>query len=98
MVASDFTDLEAQLIILPDDHQALNAAIHGRGIALSPNHLIEDDIEAGNIVYANSQPMTFPGSYYFVSPTGVRPSSDLDAFRDWLVEISGEFRIEEKSS
>ena len=94
VVDSDFTDLEAQLIILPDDHQALNAAIHGRGIALSPNHLIEDDIEAGNIVYANSQPMTFPGSYYFVSPTGVRPSSDLDAFRDWLVEISGEFRIE----
>ncbi len=97
-VASDYTDLEQQLIILPNDHQALNAAIHGRGIALSFNHLMESDIEAGNIVYANSQPVSLPGGFYFVSPTGVRPNSDLDAFRDWLVEISGEFRTEENSS
>jgi LysR family glycine cleavage system transcriptional activator len=99
VVASDYTDLEEQLIILPDDHQALNAAIHGRGIALTPRHLLEDDIEAGNIVYANNQPISsFAGNFYFVSPTGVRPSSILDAFRDWLVEITGEFRTEENSS
>jgi LysR family glycine cleavage system transcriptional activator len=98
IVASDYADLEQQLIILPDDHQALNAAIHGRGIALTPIHLMEDDVEAGVIVYANNQPISFRGSYYFISPTGVRPNSDLDAFRDWLVEISGEFRTEENSS
>ncbi len=98
VVASDYTDLEQQLIILPDDHQAFNAAIHGRGIALTPIYLMEDDIEAGNIVYANSQPISFRGSYYFVSPNGVRANSDLDAFRDWLVEISGEYRTEENSS
>jgi LysR family glycine cleavage system transcriptional activator len=99
IVASDYTDLEEQLIILPDDLQALNAAIHGRGIALIPRHLLEDDIEAGNIVYANNQPVSSStGGHYFVSPTGVRPSSILDAFRDWLVEITGEFRTEENSS
>jgi LysR family glycine cleavage system transcriptional activator len=98
VVASDYSDLEEQLIILPDDHQALNAAIHGRGIALTPFYLMEDDVAAGIIVYANNQSSSFPGSYYFVSPTGVRPNSDLDAFRDWLVEISGEFRTEENSS
>ena len=98
VVASDYADLEQQLVILPDDHQALNAAIHGRGIALAPNYWLEDDIKAGNIVYANTQPISFRGSYYFVSPTGVRPNSDLDAFRDWLVEISGEYRTEEHSS
>ncbi len=98
VVASDYTDLEEQLIILPDDHQALNAAIQGRGVALTPNYLMEDDVEAGIIVYANNQPISIPGSYYFVSPTGVRPNSDLDAFRDWLVEVSGEFRTEENSS
>ena len=75
---------------MPDDHQALNAAIHGRGIALTPRHLLEDDIEAGNIVYANNQPVSLStGGHYFVSPTGVRPSSILDAVRDWLVEITG---------
>jgi hypothetical protein len=59
---------------------------------------MEDDVEAGIIVYANNQPISIPGSYYFVSPTGVRPNSDLDAFRDWLVEISGELRTEDNSS
>jgi LysR family glycine cleavage system transcriptional activator len=98
VVVSDYADLEDQLIILPDDHQALNAAIHGRGIALTPIYLMEDDIEAGVIVYANNQPISSTGGYFFVSPTGVRPNSDLDAFRDWLVEISGEFRPEENSS
>jgi LysR family glycine cleavage system transcriptional activator len=98
VVASDYADLEQQLVILPDDHQALNAAIHGRGIALAPNYWLEDDIKAGNIVYANTQPISFQGCYYFVSPTGVRPNSDLDAFRDWLVEISGEYRTEDSSS
>jgi len=98
VVASDYADLEQQLVILPDDHQALNAAIHGRGIALAPNYWLQDDVKAGNIVYANTQPISFRGCYYFVSPTGVRPNGDLDAFRDWLVDISGEFRIEEKSS
>jgi LysR family glycine cleavage system transcriptional activator len=98
VVASDYIGLEEQLIILPDDHQALNAAIHGRGVALAPIYLMKDDVEAGIIVYANDQPISFSGSYYFVSPTGVRPNSDLDAFGDWLVEISGEFRTEENSS
>jgi len=98
VVASDYVDLEEQLIILPDDYQAINAALHGRGIALTFNYLIEDEIEAGNIVYANRQPVTFRGGFYFVSPTNVRPNSNLDAFRDWLVEISEEFRTEDNSS
>ena len=92
VVASDYTDLEEQLIILPDEYQALTAAIHGRGIALTPNLLLEDDIEAGNIVYASSQSIPYPGGYYFVAPTGVRPNSVLDAFRDWMVEKTEELR------
>jgi LysR family glycine cleavage system transcriptional activator len=98
VVASDYIGLEEQLIILPDDHQALNAAIHGRGVALAPIYLMKDDVETGIIVYANDQPISLSGSYYFVSPTGVRPNSDLDAFGDWLVEISGELRTEENFS
>jgi hypothetical protein len=60
--------------------------------------MIEDDIEAGNLVYANEQSVLSGGSYYFVSPTGVRPNNTLDAFRDWLVEIFGKFRTEKNSS
>ncbi len=98
VVDSGYTDLEEQIIILPDDYQALNAAIHGRGIALAFNYLMEDEIAAGNIVYANSQPVPIRGGFYFVSPTDVRPNRNLDAFRDWLIEKSREYRIEEKSS
>ena len=98
VVASDYADLEEQIIILPDDYQALNAALHGRGIALIFNYLMEDEIEAGNIVYANSEPVSFRGGFYFVSTTDVRPNSNLDAFRDWLVEMSEEFRTEDSSS
>ena len=98
VVADDYADLEEQIIILPDDYQALNAALHGRGISLTFNYLMEDEIEAGNIVYANSQPVSFRGGFYFVSPTDARPNSNLDAFRDWLVEKSEEFRTEENSS
>lgn len=94
VVAGDYSDLEQQLIIMPDDRQALNAAIHGRGIALIPNHLLQTNIEAGNIAYANTKPISYQGSYYFVSPSGVRPNDALDLFRDWVVEISGEFRTE----
>ena len=94
IVASDYTNLEQQLIELPDDAQALNAAIHGRGIALSPNHLLADYIAAGDIVFANPQPIALRGGYHFVSPSEGRPNDALDAFRDWLVEISEEFRTE----
>ena len=98
VVDSGYTGLEEQIIILPDDYQALNAAIHGRGIALTFSYLMEDETAAGTIVHANSQPVSFRGGFYFVSPIDVRPNRNLDAFRDWLVEKSGEFRTEEKPS
>lgn len=98
VVTSDYSDLEQQLIVLPDDRQALTAAIHGRGIALTPNHLLQGEIEAGNIAYANPQPITYRGGYYFVSPSDARPNNALDKFRDWLVEISEEFRTDDDSS
>jgi LysR family glycine cleavage system transcriptional activator len=99
VVARDYVDLEEQLIILPDDLLAVNAALHGRGIALAFNYQIEDEVEAGNLVYANSQPVvTFRGGFYFVSPTNARPNSNLDAFRDWLIGVSEEFRTEVNSS
>ena len=98
VVASGYKDMEDQTIFLPDDHQAFNAAVHGRGIALTPFYMMEDDIEAGNLVYANEQPVLSKGSYYFVSPTGVRPNNALDAFRDWLVEIFGELGTDKSSS
>jgi hypothetical protein len=60
--------------------------------------MMDDNIKAGDLVYANSQPISVPVSCYFVSPTDVRPNSVLDAFRDWLVEKLAVFRTNENSS
>ena len=94
LVADDYPGLEEQIIKLPDEQQVLNAAIHGRGIALTPNHLLSDEIETGNLVFASNQAVEISLGYYFVWPKDARPDSELDAFRDWLVEISEALRSE----
>jgi len=82
-------------IVLPDEHQSFNAAIQGRGIALVPNHLMEEELETGKIEYANPRPVPGRFSYYFVSPKNTRPGKALLDFRDWLVASFEEYRFAE---
>ena len=77
----------------PDFDQVLNAAVLGRGIALLPGDLVEEEIESGKIVYANPEPVPSQFNCYFVSPTDARPNGDLIAFRDWLVDRLKEHKI-----
>jgi len=70
----------------PDFDQVLNAAVLGRGIALLPGDLVEEEIELGKIQYANPEPVPSQFNCYFVSPADARPNGDLIAFRDWLVD------------
>jgi LysR family glycine cleavage system transcriptional activator len=93
IVSEVLTDPDAQHIAYPDGYQALNAAILGQGIALVSDYMIEEEIEAGIIEYANEQPIPARFSYYFVSPTDVRPNSALIAFRDWLVGETKRYRL-----
>jgi LysR family glycine cleavage system transcriptional activator len=79
----------------PDQDQTLNAAVQGRGIALLPGDLLEEEIESGKIQYANPKPILAPYKVYFVSPADARPNGDLIAFRDWLVDSLKKYRIEE---
>lgn len=85
---------EIQPDVFPDEHQAFNAALQGRGIALVPNYLMEEEIEAGKIQYANPEPIPSRFSYYFVYPTDARPNNSLIAFRDWLVGSLEKYRVE----
>jgi len=85
---------EIQPDVFPDEHQAFNAALQGRGIALVANYLMEEEIEAGKIDYANPAPIPSRFSYYFVSPTDARPNNALIAFRNWLVDSLKKYRIE----
>jgi len=85
---------EFQPDVFPDDHQAFNAALQGRGIALVANYLMEEEIDAGKIAYANPVPIPSLFSYYFVSPTDARPNNALIAFRDWLVDSLEKYRVD----
>jgi len=93
VVSTSQIDPEIRCIVLPDEHQSFNAALQGRGIALVPNYLMEEELETGKIEYAN--PESVPGrfSYYFVSPQNTRPSNALVDFRDWLVASFDKYRF-----
>jgi len=95
VVSGNQIDPATQYESFPDIDQAFNAALQGRGIALVPHDVIEEEINSGKIAYAN--PESIPARYkcYFVSPADARPNSDLIAFRDWLVDSLKKFRIEE---
>ncbi|MBT8434155.1 MAG: LysR family transcriptional regulator [Gammaproteobacteria bacterium] len=79
-------DAISQYEFFPDIDQAFNAALLGRGIALVPHNMMEEEIKAGKIEFAN--PESIPARYkcFFVSPADAGPNGDLFAFRDWLVD------------
>jgi LysR family glycine cleavage system transcriptional activator len=85
----------AQYESFPDLDQVLNAAVLGRGIALLPVELIEEEVELGKIEYVNPEPVPSQFNCYFVSPSDARPNGDLIAFRDWLVDSLKKYRTEE---
>ena len=78
--------------IYPDEHQAFNAALQGRGIALIASHLIVEELASGKICYMNPEPVSARFSYYFVYPKNVRHNAARDAFRDWLIDSFGRYR------
>ncbi len=95
VVSGNKIDSTVQYESFPDFDQAFNAALLGRGIALVPHNMMEEEIESGKIEYANPEPIPALYKCYFVSPADARPNGDLIAFRDWLVDSLKEHRIEE---
>ncbi|NPD16282.1 LysR family transcriptional regulator [Xinfangfangia sp. D13-10-4-6] len=61
------------------------AAVAGLGIALLPEFLFADALEAGYIQRALPLPMTSPGSYHLCWPRERGDHPLLAIFRDWLV-------------
>jgi LysR family glycine cleavage system transcriptional activator len=79
-------------LVFPDAYQSFNGALQGQGIALLANHMIEDEIESGQIEYICEQSIQLKHGYYFVSPQDARPNPGLDSFRDWLLEQTKKYR------
>lgn len=60
------------------------AALHGLGIALLPDYLVEQDLAAGRLVPAYGGPTETKGAYFLVWPQAKQGDPSLRRFRDWL--------------
>lgn len=64
------------------------AALHGLGVALLPDYLVQQDISAGRLVIAPACPPRSLGAYYLVWPKDRAQDTSLGLFRDWLATQS----------
>lgn len=60
------------------------AALHGLGVALLPDYLVEQDLASGRLVHAYGGATRSLGSYFLVWPVEKSQDRSLQTFRDWL--------------
>ena len=92
IVVGSFNELNVEQLIFPDALQCQYAAIHGKGIILAPLYTCEVAIEKGDLVQVGSQLFEYSNTFYFVFPKQQRVNPALFEFRDWLEEVSSEYR------
>jgi LysR family glycine cleavage system transcriptional activator len=68
------------------------AAIHGRGIALLPRLLIDDELERGALVQVVRHEYLSDRSYYLTYPERKSGNAALTTFRNWLEGQAQEYR------
>ncbi|MFB9150501.1 LysR substrate-binding domain-containing protein [Roseovarius ramblicola] len=62
----------------------MQMALHGMGVALLPDYLVEQELATGRLVAPCGGPVTMRGAYYLVWPERRAQDAALSAFRDWL--------------
>lgn len=67
----------------------IQAAIEGKGIALVPAVLIEDELSSGNLIALFEDKKVEAGSYYFLCRESDWRSTKIEHFRDWLMKEAG---------
>ncbi|MCA0873378.1 LysR family transcriptional regulator [Seohaeicola saemankumensis] len=60
------------------------AALHGLGVALMPDYLVEQDLATGRLAAPCGPPIETDASYHLVWPAATRQDTALSLFRDWL--------------
>ncbi|MCB4454154.1 LysR family transcriptional regulator [Leisingera sp. McT4-56] len=60
------------------------AALHGLGVALMPDYLVEQDLATGRLVALHPEPVETEGAYYLVWPERKSNAPALTKFRTWL--------------
>jgi len=62
----------------------MQMALHGMGVALLPDYLVEQETATGRLVPLCGGPVTMRGGYFLVWPVRRAHAPALAAFRDWL--------------
>jgi LysR family glycine cleavage system transcriptional activator len=65
---------------------AMDAAVHGFGVAIGDCLLAADDVAAGRLTRPFDQTLATGEHYYLVLPERGAPGPRLTLFRDWLLE------------
>ena len=60
------------------------AALHGLGVALMPDYLVEQELAQGRLVALHPAPTEAKGAYHLVWPKRKASDPALHAFRNWL--------------
>lgn len=63
------------------------AALHGLGVALMPDYLVEEDLATGRLVAVQPRAEA-PGAYYLTWPADRAEDPGLRLFRDWLAPLA----------
>lgn len=66
------------------------AALHGLGVALLPDYLIEEELATGRLVPVWGGRTEAPGAYYLVWPVHKNGQTALRTFCDWLADQTAE--------
>ena len=66
----------------------LQAALHGLGVALMPDYLVEQDLATGRLVAPFGAATETGGGYYLVWPETRAGDPALAAFRDWIAPLA----------
>ncbi len=66
---------------------ALSAAIEGAGIALTDSHLVERELEYGQLIAPFDVEVETPNSFYLVHKKGRQLTYSMKAFYEWVVAV-----------
>jgi LysR family transcriptional regulator, glycine cleavage system transcriptional activator len=75
---------------LDDSNAVVQAALNGEGLALARWSLAGDEVRAGTLAVACSEPMPYR-AYWFVRPRRVASAPNVNAFREWIFSEAAAF-------
>ena len=64
---------------------AIEAAVDGQGIAIAPEFLVADDLQAGRLVRPFELSVAQPGAWYLICRADRRHESRISWFEEWIV-------------